>query len=91
MTQGGPSPRAHKQIDGLIWEGDFAAGVQFLRQQAVIDVRVSRRGDLRLAAETHHRSIPIFQLARLAVDNIALQGRRPPGGHRRTSWCQQPP
>src|SRR4029453_11429317 len=66
-------------IDGLAWERDLAAGVQFLRQQAIIDVRVSRRRDLRLAAETHPRSIPIFQLARLAVDNIALQGRSAAG------------
>src|SRR4029453_2405930 len=35
-------------IDGLAWERDLAAGVQFLRQQAIIDVRVSRRRDLRL-------------------------------------------
>jgi transposase len=53
--------------------------VQFLRQQAIIDVCVSWREDLRFAAETHHRAIPILQFARLAVGNVALQGRSAAG------------
>src|SRR5436190_23533775 len=66
-------------IDELLWERDLAAGAQFLRQQAMIDVRVSRGGDLRLLAETHHRSIPIFQFTGLPVHNVALQGRSAAG------------
>ena len=53
--------------------------MQFLRQQTIIDVCVSRRKDLRFAAETHHRAIPILQFARLAVGNVALQGRSAAG------------
>jgi DDE superfamily endonuclease len=53
--------------------------VQFLRQQAIIDVCVSWREDLRFAAETHHCAIPILQFARLAVGNVALQGRSAAG------------
>ena len=53
--------------------------VQFLRQQAIIDVCVSWREDLRFAAETHHRAIPILRFARLAVGNVALQGRSSAG------------
>src|SRR5260370_20778182 len=40
---------------------------------------VSWREDLRFAAETHHRAIPILQFARLAVGNVALQGRSAAG------------
>ena len=43
-------------IDGLAREREFAASVQFLRQDASIDVCVSWRWDLRFAAETHHRA-----------------------------------
>ena len=66
-------PRA--KTDGLSWEHDLATGAQLLRQQAIIDVRVSRREDSHFAAETHDRAIPILQFTRLAVDNVALQGR----------------
>jgi hypothetical protein len=58
---------------------DLAVSVQFLRQQAIIDVCVSWREDLRFAAETHHCAIPIPQFARLAVGNVALQGRSAAG------------
>src|SRR5713226_6956939 len=40
---------------------------------------VSWREDLRFAAETHHRAIPILQFARLAVGNVALQRRSAAG------------
>ena len=50
-------------IGGLAWVRDLAASVQFLRQQAIIDVCVSWYEDLRFAAETHRRAIPILQFA----------------------------
>ena len=64
-----------QSADWLAWVRDLTASVQFLRQQAIIDVCVSWREDLRFAAETHHRAIPILQFARLAVGNVALQER----------------
>jgi hypothetical protein len=54
-------------------------------------VRVSWREDLRFAAETHHRAIPILQFARLAVGNVALQGRSAAGWRAFTYVEKVPP